>query len=301
MTLKDFLDIEVAANTTLGDILTIQFLTTVLGNVLAAFLIITLALWFSGWVKNRIITIAFRYERIDNTLFTFLGNLIRYAILTFSAVFVLNRFGVQTASLVAVIGAAGLAIGLALQGTLSNVAAGVMMILFRPFKVDDFIVAAGHMGTVKGINIVQTELATIGNVQIIIPNSDVWSSAITNYSAYPDRRAEWTFGVRYDADLAKAEKTILDTIMADPRSRSDPEPFIKVNNLGDWSVDFLVRVWVDAADHYVYNADMKRAVKEALDEAGVGIPFPTRTVNLEGIPPFPVETGGAPESRTPGA
>ena len=297
MNLKDFLNIEVAANTTLGDILTVQFLTTILGNVLSAFLIISAALWFSGWVKGRIIHIAFRYERIDNTLFTFLGNLIRYAILTFSAVFVLNRFGVQTASLVAVIGAAGLAIGLALQGTLSNVAAGVMMILFRPFKVGDFIVAAGHMGTVKGINIVQTELATIGNVQIIIPNSDVWASAITNYSAYPDRCAEWTFGVSYDADLDKAEKVILDTIMADPRSRAEPEPFIKVNNLGDWSVDFLVRVWVAASDHYTYKADMRRAVKEALDEAGVGIPFPTRTVRLDGATESATKTDGPPEIR----
>jgi small conductance mechanosensitive channel len=134
------------------------------------------------------------------------------------------------------------------------------------------------MGTVKDISIFTTELATLDNVQIIMPNTSVWSSTITNYSVYDRRRAEWIFGVAYGADLAKAEQIIKDTILGDPRSLTDPEPFIQVNNLGDFSVDFLVRVWVPAAEYFQYQADMKRLVKEAFDAGGIDIPFPTRTV-----------------------
>ncbi|APX90059.1 mechanosensitive ion channel protein MscS [Brevirhabdus pacifica] len=276
--MNDILSTPIASGVTIGDLLTIQFLASVIGNVLVAILIVVLAFMISGWVRRRIIGIAARYKRIDDTLFAFLGNVARYAILTFAAVFVLNRFGVQTASLVAIIGAAGLAIGLALQGTLSNIAAGVMMVIFRPFRVGDFVEVAGHSGTVKDISIVMTELATTGNVQIIIPNSDVWGSAITNYSAYPLRNAEWIFGVGYGADLARAEQVIRDTILSDPRAHANPEPFIQVRNLGDSSVDFTVRVWCDRAEFFKFHADMTRAVKEAFDANGIDIPFPTRTL-----------------------
>ena len=199
-------------------------------------------------------------------------------ILAFTALFVLNTFGIQTTSIVAVIGAAGLAIGLALQGTLSNVAAGVMIILFRPFKNGDFVEVAGEMGTVQEISLNFTELSSLGNVQVIIPNSQIWGNVITNYSAYDTRRAEWVFGVSYGADLKKAEAIIRETIMADPRSMTEPAPFVQVNNLGDFSVDFLVRVWCASGDYFQYQADMKRAVKEALDSGGIEIPFPTRTM-----------------------
>ncbi|MFO8125434.1 mechanosensitive ion channel family protein, partial [Yoonia sp.] len=133
-------------------------------------------------------------------------------------------------------------------------------------------------GTVKDITLNCTELAAISNVQIIIPNSQVWGNTITNYSTYDTRRAEWVFGVGYGANLKLAEDTIRTTILADPRAKTDPEPFIQVNNLGDFSVDFLVRVWCDSADYFAFQADMKRQVKEALDQAGIEIPFPTRTV-----------------------
>jgi small conductance mechanosensitive channel len=191
---------------------------------------------------------------------------------------VLNTFGVQTTSVVAVIGAAGLAIGLALQGTLSNVAAGVMLILFRPIQVGDFVEVAGKMGTVKQINLNFTELADLSNVHVIVPNSEVWGNIITNYSVNKTRRAEWHFGVGYGANLKTAEEVIRSTIMSDPRAMAEPEPFIQVNNLGDSSVDFLVRVWCTAGDYFGFKADMTRRVKEALDEAGVDIPFPTRTI-----------------------
>ncbi|MBF9034791.1 mechanosensitive ion channel [Rhodobacterales bacterium HKCCE2091] len=281
MDLETILNTEIAAGTTVGDIFTIEFLVGLLGDLLTAIVLIIVAFFLAGWAKRRIEGLARRYKRLDETLFDFLGNIVRYIILAFAAMFILNTFGVRTTSLVAAIGAAGIAIGLALQGTLSNLAAGIMIILFRPIKNGDFVEIDGQMGTVKNISLNMTELATVGNYQVLIPNADVWGNQIVNYSAYPTRRAEWTFGVSYGANLADAERIIRDTIMSDPRSKTDPEPFIQVNNLGDFSVDFLVRVWVDAAEFFAYQADMKRKVKEALDAGGIEIPFPTRTVYQE--------------------
>jgi small conductance mechanosensitive channel len=278
MNLETILGTQIADGVTVGDLFNVDFLATILGNVLAALLIIVAAFVFAGWVKRRIIKISRRHAQLDNTLFSFFANVSRYVILAFSVIFVLNTFGLQTTSLVAAFGAAGLAIGLALQGTLSNLAAGVMIVAFRPIKLDDFVEVGGQMGTVKSISLNLVELATIGNVQVLIPNSQVWGNQIVNYSAYSTRRAEWSFGVSYGTDLAKAEKIILETIMADLRGKSDPEPFIQVNNLNTSSVDFLVRVWVEASDYFAYQADMKRRVKEALDAGGIEIPFPTRTI-----------------------
>ena len=263
---------------TLSDLLTIEFLASAVGSVVAAIAILLVGFVLGSWVRNRLIRLGQSYAHLDITLFNFLGNVARYVIIGFAFLFVLNTFGVQTTSVVAVIGAAGLAIGLALQGTLSNVAAGVMIVFFRPIKIGDFVEVNGQMGTVKDITLNYTELASLSNVQIIIPNSEVWGNTIVNYSSYNTRRAEWTFGVGYGANLKLAEDTIRNTIMADPRAKTDPEPFIQVNNLGDFSVDFLVRVWCDAGDYFAFQADMKRQVKEALDKAGVDIPFPTRTV-----------------------
>ncbi|MBY5972635.1 mechanosensitive ion channel [Ferrimonas balearica] len=276
--LNGLLQTEIWNGRTLGDLLTLDFLAGVVGNVLAALVILFVGFFIAGWAKRRITHISERYEQLDDTLFEFLGSILRYAIIAFAFLFVLNTFGVQTTSVVAVIGAAGLAIGLALQGTLSNVAAGVMIIFFRPIKNGDFVEVNGQMGTVKNISLNFTELASLSNTQIIIPNSEVWGNTIVNYSIYPTRRAEWTFGVGYGANLKDAEQIIRDTILSDPRAHKTPEPFIQVNNLGDFSVDFLVRVWCDSGDFFAFQADMKRKVKEALDEGGVDIPFPTRTL-----------------------
>jgi small conductance mechanosensitive channel len=276
--MQELLTTELWNGATLQELLTLEFLASLAGSVLGALTIILSGFVFAGWAHNRIVGLTRRYARLDATLFNFLGSLMRYIILAFTALFVLNTFGIQTTSIVALIGAAGLAIGLALQGTLSNVAAGVMIIMFRPFKNGDFVEVAGQSGTVIEISLNFTEVSSIGNVQVIIPNSQIWGNVITNYSAYGTRRAEWIFGVSYGADLKKAEAIIRETIMADPRSKADPAPFIQVNNLGDFSVDFLVRVWCDASEFFQYQADMKRAVKEALDAGGIEIPFPTRTM-----------------------
>ncbi|MCG7628667.1 mechanosensitive ion channel family protein [Epibacterium sp. MM17-32] len=276
--LDSVMQTEIYSGRTLADLVTLEFLASVLGSVVAAALILFVGFILGSWAKRRIVALSDSHARLDKTLFHFLGNVVRYCILGFAVLIVLNTFGVQTTSIIAAIGAAGLAIGLAMQGALSNVAAGVMIILFRPFKLGDFIDVNGTMGTVREITLNNTVLADLSNVKVIIPNAEVWGNTISNYSEYPTRRAEWSFGVGYGANLAVAERTIRDTIKADARSHSDPEPFIQVSTLNDSSVDFLVRVWVDAGDYFQYKADMTRKVKEALDAEGVDIPFPTRTL-----------------------
>ncbi|UWQ25266.1 mechanosensitive ion channel family protein [Leisingera aquaemixtae] len=275
---NNLMQTEIYGGKSLSDLVTLEFLAEVLGSVVAAVVILLAGFIVASWVKRRIVALGDTHASFDVTLFHFLGNLARYVILAFAVLFVLNTFGVKTTSIIAAIGAAGLAIGLAMQGALSNVAAGVMIILFRPFKLGDFIEVDGEMGTVKDINLNNTVIASLSNLKVIIPNSEVWGNTITNYSSFDTRRAEWTFGVGYGANLAVAERVIRETIMSDSRSHSDPEPFIQVNELNSSSVDFLVRVWVDAAEYFQYQADMKRKVKEALDAAGVDIPFPTRTI-----------------------
>ncbi|MCO6383761.1 MAG: mechanosensitive ion channel family protein [Vannielia sp.] len=276
--LNNLLTTPVGTDKVLGDFLTIGFMASVLGSVVTALLILIAGYIVGGWVKRRIMAISERNAKLDDTLFHFLGNIVRWIVLGFSFLIILNTFGVQTTSIIAAIGAAGLAVGLALQGTLSNVAGGVMIIVFRPFKLGDFVEINGQMGTVKDISLNTTEVADLSNVQVIVPNSDVWGNVIKNYSTNKTRRAEWTFGVGYGVNLAQAEQVIRDTIMADPRSKTEPEPFFQVTNLGDSSVDFLVRVWVDASEFFAYKADMTRKVKEALDAADIEIPFPCRTI-----------------------
>tara|TARA_R110002049_G_scaffold117332_3_gene270652 strand:+ start:45410 stop:46255 length:846 start_codon:yes stop_codon:yes gene_type:complete len=276
--MQDLLNTELWQGKTVADLLTLEFLASTAGSVLGAIAILLLGWIVSSWLQNRVQNLGKRNRHLDEMLFDFLASIVRYVVLGFTILFVLNTFGVQTTSVVAVVGAAGLAIGLALQGTLSNVAAGVMLIMFRPIKIGDFVEIADQMGTVRQINLNYTELADLSNVQVIVPNSEVWGNVITNYSVNQTRRAEWTFGVGYGANLKTAEDIIRETITSDDRAHSDPEPFIQVTNLGDSSVDFLVRVWCSAGDYFAFKADMTRKVKEALDAGGVDIPFPTRTL-----------------------
>ena len=276
--MQGFLQTEIWQGQTVADLLSLEFLMSAIGSVFAVAGILILGWIISAWLQGRIRALGRKHANLDDMLFDFLSAIVRYVVLGFAVLFVLNTFGIQTTSIVAVIGAAGLAIGLALQGTLSNIAAGVMLILFRPIRLGDFVDVGGKMGTVKSITLNFTELADVSNAQVILPNAQVWGNVIVNYSTNATRRAEWTFGVGYGVNLAEAERIIRETIMADPRSKTDPEPFIQVNNLGASSVDFLVRVWVDAGELFGYQADMKRKVKEALDSGGIDIPFPTTTI-----------------------
>lgn len=276
--LQSLLNTEIINGQSMADFLTLDALVDIVGNTLAAIVILFVGLSLAGFVRRRIHHMGEKHASLDTTLFSFLGNIARYVVMGFTFLFILNTFGVQTTSVIAVIGAAGLAVGLALQGTLSNLAAGVMIIVFRPLKIGDFVEIDDTMGTVRDITLNYTEIADLGNVQVIVPNADVWGNKIVNYSEYPTRRAEWTFGVGYGEDLAHAQHVIRDTIMADSRSHQHPEPFVQVNTLNGSSVDFLVRVWCDADVYFQYQADMKRKVKEAMDAADIDIPFPTRTV-----------------------
>jgi small conductance mechanosensitive channel len=217
---------------------------------------------------------------IDATLVPFLANGTYYLVLSFVVIAVLSLFGVQTASLIAVLGAAGLAVGLALQGTLSNFAAGVMLLIFRPFKVGDFIDAAGTMGSVMEIGIFSTTLKSPDNIKIVLPNSQVYGQTIKNFNGYDTRRIDLVIGVSYDNDLQVALDTIRSVVTADPRVMADPEVQIAVSNLGDSSVDIVVRPWCAVADYWALRFDLTRRLKEDLEAAGCSIPYPQRDVHL---------------------
>ncbi len=211
---------------------------------------------------------------IDNTLGNFVASVIRWVILLFILVAVLSLFGIEATSLVAMMGAATLAVGLALQGTLSDLAAGFMLILFRPYKLGQFVDIGGTSGTVRDLNLFVTELVTPDNVQIIIPNGQAWGAIITNYSAHDTRRADLTFGIDYGDDADKAMAIILAEAQADVRVAQDPEPWVRVTNLGDSSVDITTRLWCDAADYWELKFALTKSVKEAFDREGISIPYP---------------------------
>lgn len=221
-----------------------------------------------------------RAKRLDETVRRLIAGLVKYAILAVTLIAVLSNFGIEVTSLIAVFGAAGLAIGLALQGVLSNVAAGVMILMFRPFKLGDFIEATGHSGTVKSINLTTVELATPDNVQILLPNGAVWGAAIKNYSFHPTRRVDLAIGIGYDDDIDKARSAIQSIIDGDTRALRDPEPMIVVTTLGDSAVEITARVWCNASDYWPLRFDLTKTLKERLDREGITIPYPQRTVHM---------------------
>lgn len=224
----------------------------------------------SRLVRRRIVS----HPQIDDTIGGFAASIVRWLILLVTLIAILQLFGIEATSLVAVLGAGTLAIGLALQGTLSDVAAGVMLIIFRPYKIGQFVDIGGTSGTVKDLNIFVTELVTPDNVQIIMPNGQAWGTVVTNFSAHETRRLDLIFGIDYGDDADKAIQIILDVANADERVHKDPEPWVRVTNLGDSSVDLGVRLWCEAADYWELKFHMLKAVKEAFDAGGVSIPYP---------------------------
>ncbi len=217
---------------------------------------------------------------VDATLRTFLHSLLSMLLKIMLVISVISMVGVEMTSFVAILAAAGLAVGMALSGTLQNFAGGVIIVLFKPFKVGDFIDAQGHMGTVKDIQIFNTILKTPDNKTIIIPNGGLSTSSMTNYSTEENRRVDFTFGIGYSDDIDKAKKVIDGVIKADSRIFSDPEPFIAVSELADSSVNFAVRVWSKASDYWGIYFDMTENIKKAFDKEGISIPFPQRDVHL---------------------
>ncbi len=218
-------------------------------------------------------------RRMDEVLVKFLTAILHWVLLLFVIIAALSKLGIDTTSMVALLGAAGLAIGLSLQGSLANLAAGVLLILFRPFTKGNFVEAGGAMGTVENISIFTTTLTTPDNKEIIVPNSAVLGNNITNFSARPTRRVDLVFGVSYGDDLRKAKQLLEEIIAADERVLSDPAPTIVVGELADSSVNFLVRPWVKSEDYWAVFWDTTEAVKLKFDDAGITIPFPQMEVH----------------------
>lgn len=227
------------------------------------------------WVRK-----GFAKSNIDASLQPFLISLIYNTLLVLLILTVLSTLGIQMTSFVAIIGAAGLAIGLSLQGTLQNFAGGVIILIMRPFKVGDFIEGGGHTGTIKEIQIFNTILATPDNKRIIIPNGGLSNSSITNYSAEDKRRVDMVFGIGYDDDIKKAKDILIKLVEQDQRVLKEPAYRVDVASLGDSSVNFNVRPWVATADYWDLYWDFQEKVKLTFDKEGISIPFPQRDVHI---------------------
>ena len=247
-------------------------------------LLIALAIFIVGRMVARMIQKGIRRmmraQEMDKILETFVSNLAYWTMMIFVIIAAINQVGIQTTSLIAVMGAAGLAIGLALQGSLSNFAAGVLIVIFRPYRVGDWVEAAGISGSVEQVQILTTILKTGDNKQIIVPNSQIMDSIITNYSANDTRRVDLTIGVSYDDDLDKVRATIQALVDADERILKDPACTIAVAALADSSVNFTVRPWVKTADYWGVMFDLTEAIKKRFDEEGISFPFPQQDVHL---------------------
>jgi len=248
-------------------------------NIVTALAIFFIGKWVAGLLTKGVRALMQKQE-VDKTLETFVGNLVRMVLMLFVIIAAIGAVGVQTTSLIAVVGAAGLAVGLALQGSLSNFASGVLIVLFRPYKVGDWVEAAGISGAVVEVQILTTILKTGDNKQVIVPNSQIMSSVITNYSANDTRRVDLVIGVSYDDDLDKTRRTLEELVAADDRILDDPAVTIAVSALADSSVNFVVRPWVKSADYWGVMFDLTEAIKKRFDEEGISFPFPQQDVHL---------------------
>lgn len=248
-------------------------------NIASALLILIIGIWLARRLAN-LITNALHRAHIDTSLTNFISNLVYYALVAVVILAVLDRLGVQTTSLVAIIGAAGLAVGLALEGALSNFAAGVLILLFRPFKVDDWVETAGIFGKVENILIFSTILITLDHKTVTIPNSQVTGSPIVNYSQKGVVRLDMVFGIGYDDDLLKAKQLLLEIISTHSLVAKSPAPSVNVLELADSRVDLAVRPYVSADDYWRVWFDVTEQVKLRFDEAGISIPYPQQDVHL---------------------
>lgn len=252
-------------------------------NVLAAIVIFVAGRWLTTFLTD-LVEKVFQRQKVDATLTVFSKNLLYYTLITFVFLAVLGRLGIQTASFVAVLGAASFAVGLALQGSLANFAAGVMIILFRPFSVGDNITAGGVTGKVREIQIFETVLSSIDNVRIIIPNSHLIGNTILNFSAHPERVVAVTVGISYEDDIKKARKVILDLFQTDVRILKDPAPAVVVSALADSSVNLTVKAWAKIADYDAVLGTILENIKEAFDKNGITIPYPQQMVRMVAAP-----------------
>jgi len=249
-------------------------------NAVIAIMILCGGWWISYWVSNLLKGRVMAIGKGDETLASVLAKVSRIALMVLTVIIVLGQFGVQTASLVALLGAAGLAIGLALQGTLSNVAAGVMLLVLRPFKLGDIVDIDGINGAVKDIGLFMTQINTPDNVAVLVPNNRIWGAPIRNFAGNKTRRLDLVFSIAYEDDVDKAIQLIADIVTADARTLKDPEPLFVVGQLGESSVDLFIRPWVNHADYWDLNFALIKAVKQAFIKEGITIPFPQRVVHM---------------------
>ncbi len=249
-------------------------------SIISAILIFIIGKWAVKKI-TAFSKVAMKKAKVDQTLIEFSESLIYFVLLLMVVLASLNALGINTTSFIAVFGAAGLAIGLALQGSLANIGAAVLIIIFRPFKVGDFIEAGGAVGTVEDVNLFSTIICPIDNRTIIVPNASIIGGNITNYSNKPNRRVDHVFGISYDDDLKLAKTTLMEIMEADERVLTDPAPFVAVSELGDNSVNFTFRAWVDTADYWDVYFDMIEKVKLRFDEVGLSFPYPQMDVHLE--------------------
>jgi len=248
-------------------------------RILAAIAIFIIGRWAAKITRN-LVKRAIKRSDADPTIVSFVGNMSYVAVLAFATIAALSKLGVQTASFIAVLGTAGLAIGLALQGSLSNFAAGFLLLIFRPFKAGDYIEGGGTSGIVKEIQIFTTVLMTPDNRKVIVPNSKILGDNITNVTSEETRRIDFVFGVGYNDDLDKVKQVILDVLTQEKRLLTDPEPSIGVLELADSSVNLAVRPWVKGDDYWDVYFDVMEAMKKRFDAEGINIPFPQQDVHM---------------------
>ncbi len=249
-------------------------------NVISALVLIIVGWSIAGWAHRAVRRGLGRFKDMDRTLISVVAGVTRYFILITLLVMVLGRFGVQTASILAALGAIGLAVGLALQGTLANIAAGVMLLVLRPFRIGDYVDANGNEGTVEEVGLFTTEFTTYDGLYVSVPNSGIWGGRLLNYSRNPNRRHDIIVGISYRDDIDRAQEILLGVIRNDPRVLSEPaEPQVLVRELADSSVNLGMRFWTSGDDFWPASFALRKAAKQALDEAGITIPFPQRDVH----------------------
>ena len=249
-------------------------------DAVGALVILLAGWWIAGRAQYLVRRALDRVPRIDDTLKPFLSSTVRYFVIVITFVAVLAEFGVQTTSIIAVLGAAGLAIGLALQGTLQNIAAGIMLLVLRPFRVGEYIDAGGVSGTVDAINLFTTDMTTYDGIYRSVPNAELWNRNILNYSRNPTGRLDIPVGIAYEDDVEQALDLLLSHLSQDARVLPDPGPQVLVTGLGDSSVDLTLRCWTNRTDFWPLRFELNKKVKLWLDAAGISIPFPQRDVHL---------------------
>ncbi len=251
-------------------------------NILS--LVLAIAIFVIGrWIANmlaKLINKILIRSKVDDILANFLTGIARSMLILFVIIAALGQLGIDTTSLIALLGAAGIAVGLALKDSLQNFASGVMLILFRPFKAGDFIDAGGVTGIVEGITVFSTTMRTGDNKEVIVPNGGIYGGTITNFSARSTRRVDMVFGIGYDSDLLKAKAILLEMVKADDRVLEEPAPVVAVSELADSSVNFVVRPWVNSGDYWPFYWDMQERVKLRFDEEGISIPFPQMDIHV---------------------